>query len=102
MLYLRTLEPAATESTPSTSFAPHLSLGGFSLRDQLFGVKQPTHDETGDVFQWRGEEVRVQEKVRVESQDPSLLSAMAKISALEHEVARWRAALSTLMGDESD
>ncbi|EGD98848.1 hypothetical protein TESG_06212 [Trichophyton tonsurans CBS 112818] len=102
VLYLRTLEPAATESTPSTSFAPHLSLGGFSLRDQLFGVKQPTHDETGDVFQWRGEEVRVQEKVRVESQDPSLLSAMAKISALEHEVARWRAALSTLMGDESD
>ncbi|EZF34924.1 Rogdi leucine zipper containing protein [Trichophyton interdigitale] len=102
VLYLRTLEPASTESTPSTSFAPHLSLGGFSLRDQLFGVKQPTHDETGDVFQWRGEEVRVQEKVRVESQDPSLLSAMAKISALEHEVARWRAALSTLMGDESD
>lgn len=102
MLYLRTLEPASTESTPATSFAPHLSLGGFSLRDQLFGVKQPAHDETGDVFQWRGEEVRVQEKVRVESQDPSLLSAMAKISALEHEVTRWRAALSTLMGDESD
>ncbi|EFE42010.1 hypothetical protein TRV_03285 [Trichophyton verrucosum HKI 0517] len=102
VLYLRTLESTSAESTPATSFAPHLSLGGFSLRDQLFGVKQPTHDETGDVFQWRGEEVRVQEKVRVESQDPSLLSAMAKISALEHEVARWRAALSTLMGDESD
>lgn len=102
MLYLRTLEPTSTESTPTTSFAPHISLGGFSLRDQLFGVKQPTHDETGDVFQWRGEDVRVQEKVRVESQDPSLLSAMAKISALEHEVARWREALSILMGDESD
>ncbi|KAM5438741.1 hypothetical protein McanMca71_000748 [Microsporum canis] len=102
VLYLRTLEPTSTESVPAASFAPNISLGGFSLRDQLFGVKQPTHDETGDVFQWHGEEVTVQEKVRVESQDPSLLSAMAKISALEHEVARWREALSILMGDESD
>ncbi|KAK2808149.1 hypothetical protein FQN49_008737 [Arthroderma sp. PD_2] len=102
VLYLRTLEPASAENAQAASFAPDISLGGFSLRDRLFGSKAPTHDETGDVFLWHGEEVRVQEKVRVESQDPSLLSAMAKIAALEHEVARWREALSILMGDESD
>ena len=45
-------------------------------------------------------EVRVKEKYRVESQDPRLLSAMAKLSALEHSVAMSRKALDTVMGKE--
>ena len=52
---------------------------------------------------WNGEEVRVKEKVRVESQDPSLMAVMAKLTALEHEVMKWLAALKVLMGiDEAE
>ncbi|KAK2733120.1 hypothetical protein FQN55_003734 [Onygenales sp. PD_40] len=100
VLSLRTLEPVSPESTPTTSFAPEISLSGFSLRDRIFGPRHPVHDESGDVFNWNGEEVRVKEKTRVESQDPSLMSAMAKLTALEHEVARWRSALASVMGEE--
>lgn len=42
----------------------------------------------------------VREKLKVESQDPALLSAMAKLSALEHGAAMSRRALSTVMGVE--
>lgn len=44
----------------------------------------------------------MREKVRVESQDPSLISVMAKLSALGHGVAVWRRALDVVMGDEGD
>lgn len=100
VLHLRTLEPQAPSDTPTTSFAPEIGLSGFSLRDRLFGARHPPHDEAGDVFQWHGEEVKVKEKVRVESQDPSLMSAMAKLNALDHEVARYRKALAVVMGDD--
>ena len=36
----------------------------------------------------------------MESQDPSLLAAMAKIAALEHEVSRSRVALAVVMGED--
>ena len=49
---------------------------------------------------WKGEEVRVREKIRVESQDPNLMSVMAKLTALEHEVMKWISALKVLMGNE--
>jgi Rogdi leucine zipper containing protein len=63
----------------------------------------PTHDEIGELFLWRGkEEVNVREKVRVESADPSLMSVAAKLSALEHEVRRWRFNLSVVMDEEGD
>lgn len=99
MLLLRTLESNSPTQAP-TAFATDISLTGFSLRDRIFGNRTPAHDETGDVFTWRGEEVRVKEKVRVESQDPSLMAVMAKLTALEHEVMRWVAALRVLMGNE--
>lgn len=83
-----------------SAFATDISLTGFSLRDRIFGTRNRAHDEAGDVFMWKGEEVYVREKVRVESQDPSLMAAMAKLTALEHEVMRWVAALRVLMGDE--
>ncbi|PGH13461.1 hypothetical protein AJ80_06330 [Polytolypa hystricis UAMH7299] len=102
VLCLRTLEPATPSHTPTTSFAPEIGLSGFSLRDRLFGSKHPVHDESGDEFTWHGEQVKVKEKVRVESQDPSLLSAMAKLNALEHEVSKYRTALAVVMEDDDD
>lgn len=99
VLLVRTLESSTTAQTPS-AFASDISLTGFSLRDRIFGTRNRAHDEAGDVFMWKGEEVHVREKVRVESQDPSLMAVMAKLTALEHEVMRWVAALRVLMGDE--
>lgn len=51
---------------------------------------------------YRGQEVRVREKVRVESQDPSLMAVMAKLSALEHGVRVCRRALEVVMGVEEE
>ncbi|KAJ5094492.1 hypothetical protein N7456_010353 [Penicillium angulare] len=99
VLLLRTLESNAYAQTP-TAFATDISLTGFSLRDRIFGSRQRAHDEAGEVFMWQGEEVRVKEKIRVESQDPSLMAVMAKLTALEHEVMRWVGALRVLMGNE--
>ncbi|KAL4906698.1 hypothetical protein BDW74DRAFT_167256 [Aspergillus multicolor] len=73
VLYIRTLESTTPAHTP-TAFATDISLTGFSIRDRLFGTRGPTHDEAGDVFSWKGDEVKVREKVRVESQDPSLMA----------------------------
>ncbi|KAI2056635.1 hypothetical protein LOZ12_000799 [Ophidiomyces ophidiicola] len=100
VLYLRTLEPLGASEHPPTYFSGELGLSGFSLRDRLFGTKQSTHDEAGDVFNWRGEDVKVKEKIRVESQDPSLMAVMAKLIALQHETAKLRKALGVVMGDE--
>ncbi|KAL6237700.1 hypothetical protein BDW75DRAFT_228550 [Aspergillus navahoensis] len=74
VLYLRTLESITPAHTP-TAFATDISLTGFSIRERLFGSRGPSHDEAGEVFLWKGDEVRVREKVRVESQDPSLMAA---------------------------
>lgn len=52
------------------------------------------------MFSYRNADVRVKEKVRVESQDPSLISAMAKLAALEHTVELGRRALGVVMGKE--
>jgi hypothetical protein len=52
------------------------------------------------VFEYRGKEVKVREKVRIESADPSLLSAMAKLAALGHNVGMSRKCLSIVMGEE--
>lgn len=94
MLEIRTLE----HRTPNEES----SLSGFSIRDRLAAAlgasRLPVHDEVERVFAYRGHEVRVKEKIRVESQDPALLSAMAKLNALEHNVALSRKALDIVMG----
>lgn len=96
VLHLRTLEPNPVNQS-STAFGSEI---GFSLRDRLFGPRLPSHDEQNDVFVWQGEEVKVKEKIRVETQDPSLIAVMAKLSALEHEVLKCRASLKIVMGDD--
>lgn len=101
VLHLRTLEPNATSLTP-TAFAPDISLTGFSLREKLFGPRHRPHDEAGEIFTWRGEEVKVKEKIRIDSQDPSLIAVMAKLTALEHEVMKCIASLKVVMGDDAE
>ncbi|KAF3912638.1 hypothetical protein ABW21_db0200387 [Orbilia brochopaga] len=46
---------------------------------------------------YRGVEVKVKERIRVESQDPSLMSVMAKLGALEHNLAMGRTSLGIVM-----
>jgi hypothetical protein len=88
LLTLRVLESAATQPTPISRFA--LAIGA---------QRRLEHDEMDEVFLYRGEEVRVREKVRVEgSADPSLLSLGAKLGALERTVAERRKGLEVLMG----
>lgn len=105
LLHVRTLEaayPITGTNTPlSTSGG---SYTGFSLRERLAtaltGGRPAFHDEAHEVFAYRGQEVRVRDKVRVESQDPSLISAMAKLGALERNVALSRRSLSVVMGQD--
>lgn len=105
LLHVRTLEaafPITGTNTPlSTSGG---SYTGFSLRERLatalIGGRPAFHDEAHEVFTYRGQEVRVRDKVRVESQDPSLISAMAKLGALEHNVAMSRRSLGVVMGQD--
>ncbi|KAL9039552.1 MAG: hypothetical protein Q9214_004831 [Letrouitia sp. 1 TL-2023] len=97
LLTVRTLQPFRQPS-------PSASLTGLSLRQRLglAGAGPAPHDETDQVFLYRGQEVRVVEKVRIESQDPSLMAVMAKLSALGHAVAEWRGNLATVMGVEEE
>ncbi|KAI4162734.1 MAG: hypothetical protein LQ342_003621 [Letrouitia transgressa] len=97
LLTVRTLQPFRQPS-------PSASLTGLSLRQRLglAGAGPAPHDETDQVFLYRGQEVRVVEKVRIESQDPSLMAVMAKLSALGHAVAGWRGNLATVMGVEEE
>lgn len=80
------------------------SYSGFSLRDRLAvalgASRPPPHDEADRIFRFRNQDVRVKEKIRVESQDPALISAMAKLNALEHSVLLSRKALHIVMGRE--
>ena len=93
--------PASTGPAQHIIQGPH-SYTGFSIRDRLTaalgGGRQNIHDEAHEVFSYRGQEVRVRDKIRVESQDPSLLSAFAKLGALERIVALWRRGLDVVMG----
>ncbi|MCJ1232110.1 hypothetical protein MMC14_000059 [Varicellaria rhodocarpa] len=110
ILHIRTLQLIApsslsttTTTTPSTSFLS--ADAGLSLRQRLgLAAKLPEHDESNRIFIYKGQEVRVREKVRVDSQDPSLMAVMAKLSALEHGVRCARRGLGVVMmsGGEDD
>ncbi|PTU25165.1 hypothetical protein P175DRAFT_0513956 [Aspergillus ochraceoroseus IBT 24754] len=96
VLYLRTLESTTPTHTP-TAFASDISLTGFSIRDRLFGPRQRPHDEVGDVFQWKGGEVKVKEKRHsstaagdeTNGEEPSdpIYDLIDKINANELEIA---------------
>jgi hypothetical protein len=80
---------------------PAESLTGLGFRDRLAGVLgtrgRPEHDEGEELFPWKGETVKVREKVRVDSQDPSLMAVLAKLAALEHKTMAERTALAVVM-----
>ncbi|KAJ4373925.1 hypothetical protein N0V83_002664 [Neocucurbitaria cava] len=94
VLEIRTLE--------QHNAAEKSSLTGFSIRDSLAsalgGTRAPVHDEADRTFKYRGQDVRVKEKIRVESQDPALISASAKLNALDHSLSLSRKALNIVMG----
>lgn len=91
---IRSLEPA--ESAPDIRSV----FGGIAL---AIGVQRRLeHDEVEQIFKYRGQEVKVREKIRVESADPSLLAAMAKLAALEHSVGMARKCLSLVMEEEME
>lgn len=109
LLNVRTLEPhTGGTHTPlaAASAANASSYSGLSLRDRLATAlgagKAVVHDEAHEVFTYMGQEVRVKDKVRVESQDPSLMAAMAKLGALERNIALSRRALHVVMGQDND
>ncbi|PVH74665.1 hypothetical protein DL98DRAFT_575515 [Cadophora sp. DSE1049] len=88
LLTLRVLEPAINASHLGSRFAHAIG-----------AQRRLEHDEMDGVFMYRGEEVRVKEKVVVESSaDPSLLSLGAKLGALERGVGGMRAGLRAVMG----
>ncbi|EMC98253.1 hypothetical protein BAUCODRAFT_66084 [Baudoinia panamericana UAMH 10762] len=111
LLNVRTLEAAYPNTGTNTPLSIASGIGtpsysGFSIRERLAnalgGSKQAFHDEAHEVFHYKGQEVRVRDKVRVESQDPSLMAAMAKLAALERNIALSRRALDVVMGKEAD
>lgn len=66
------------------SIQPNL---GSRLAFAIGAQRRLEHDEMDEVFMYRGEEVRVKEKVRLEgSADPSLLLLGAKLGALERTI----------------
>lgn len=104
LLNVRTLETAYPNTGTNTPLSGQ-TYSGFSLRERLataLGGNRPFHDEAHEVFTYKGQDVRVRDKVRVESQDPSLMAAMAKMGALERNVALSRRALNVVMGKEQD
>ncbi|KAI4261339.1 MAG: hypothetical protein L6R42_003464 [Xanthoria sp. 1 TBL-2021] len=110
LLTIRTLVPSPSASaastngtsTPSSTSGP--SLTGLSLRTRLTQIlapmPAPTHDEADRTFLYRGVEVKVRDKVRVEAQDPSLMAVGAKLSAVGREVEGWRGRMAIVMGEE--
>lgn len=97
-LELRTLEPKPDDDAPASSFT------GFNFRDRLSSAlgnnPKPLHDEADKVYRYKGHDVRVKEKIRVETQDPALISASAKLNALEHSLTLSRKALGIVMGTD--
>lgn len=93
-LEIRTLEPKPDDDAASFT--------GFNFRDRLSsalgGTRTPLHDEADKVYKYKGQDVRVKEKIRVEAQDPALISASAKLNALEHSLTLSRKALDIVMG----
>ncbi|KAF7877328.1 hypothetical protein EAF04_001011 [Stromatinia cepivora] len=89
LLTIRVLEPIAQQVNLGSRIA-------FAIGAQ----RRLEHDEMDEVFMYKGEEVRVKEKVRVESADPKLMSVLAKVAALEHTVEGARAGLKIVMGGD--
>lgn len=65
-----------------------------------FLTKKAEHDEEDLRFNYNGSDVKVKEKVKIESADPNLMAAMAKLAALEHAVGMARCCLAVIMEED--
>ncbi|KFX98103.1 hypothetical protein O988_04527 [Pseudogymnoascus sp. VKM F-3808] len=88
VLTIRVLEPADAAPDLRSRFAT------------AFLTKKAEHDEEDRRFNYNGSEVKVKEKVRIESADPNLMAAMAKLAALEHAVGMARCCLAVVMEED--
>lgn len=91
ILVVRALEPA--DAVPDLKSRVAYAIGA---------QRRLEHDEQYKDFNYLGETVKVREKVRVESADPSLMAAMAKLGALDHSIAMSRNCLRMVMGEETE
>ncbi|KAG9235242.1 RAVE subunit 2/Rogdi [Amylocarpus encephaloides] len=88
ILTIRVLEPTAVPPSAFNKFA--LAIGA---------QRRLEHDEMDGVFMWKGEEVKVKEKVRVESGgDPVLLVLGVKLQSLEKGIEGAMMSLRAVMG----
>jgi hypothetical protein len=72
---------------------------GTKLAFAIGAQRRIEHDEMDEVYVYGGENVRVREKVRVESSaDPMMLVLGAKLGALERTVAAGRGCLGVVSG----
>lgn len=99
VLDVRTLESAGDTVVNH----PLPSFGTMSIRSRLglLGRYAP-HDESNQTFQFCNHAVCVREKIRVESQDPSLMAVLAKLSALAHSVAAWQLKLRQVLNQTDE
>ncbi|KAF8475621.1 Rogdi leucine zipper containing protein-domain-containing protein [Kalaharituber pfeilii] len=100
-------EPAAstTATATSTSISTRItSLFGTLPLPSLPFSSSPSrpsgfYEEVDKVFTWAGRgEVRVRDKVRVESQDPRLMAVMVKVGGLEHAIGVAMGGLEVVRG----
>ncbi|OAF55150.2 hypothetical protein VC83_08420 [Pseudogymnoascus destructans] len=66
----------------------------------VFLTKRAEHDEEDLRFNYNGSDVKVKEKVKIDSADPNLMAAMAKLAALEHAVGMARCCLAVVMEED--
>ena len=102
---LRTLELLAPQDPAKTPFLS-LDISSFGFRERFaaaVGIRRDgaPHVQDGgnpdEVFVYNGAEVRVRELVRVESQDPTLMAAWAKLGGLEHALGTTIKSLRLVM-----
>ncbi|KAK6341877.1 hypothetical protein TWF730_001363 [Orbilia blumenaviensis] len=113
---LRLLEntsPAAYTGLTALSMNIDQHLSNFNFREKIAGAfkGRARGDGSGsgngngngngngedETYTYKGAQVRVKERIRVESQDPSLMSVVAKLGALEHNLAMGRTSLEIVM-----
>lgn len=88
---LRTLDPLTPPEHRGPTFALPSLESSFGFRERFAaavglrnggnGVGTASQDQ---IYCYKGGDVRVRERVRIESQDPSLMAVWAKLGGLEH------------------
>ncbi|KAF8537992.1 RAVE subunit 2/Rogdi [Trichophaea hybrida] len=104
---LRTLNSLASSEADKPSFLSLDTISPFGFRERFaaavgihHGTEKHTHGveiNPDEVFIYNGMEVKVKELVRVESQDPSLMAAWAKLGGLEHVLRKTIKSLRFVM-----